>query len=42
MFQDLKGGGEILFSGFAEEEMDVLGHEDVGVEVEAVGLAGLF
>ena len=25
-----------------EEEVDVLGHEDVAVEVDAVGLAGLF
>ncbi len=28
-------------SGFAEEEMDVLGHEDIGVEGEVVGAAGL-
>ncbi len=28
--------------GFGEEEGDVLGHEDVAVEVEAVGSAGVF
>ena len=28
--------------GFAEEEMDVLGHQDVGVEEEVVGAAGAF
>jgi hypothetical protein len=27
---------------FAEEEVDVLGHEDVGVEAEVVGAAGSF
>jgi hypothetical protein len=26
--------------GFAEEKMDVLGHEDVGVEEEVMGAAG--
>jgi hypothetical protein len=28
--------------GFAEEEMEVLGHQDVGVEKEVVGVAGAF
>lgn len=28
--------------GFAEEEMDVLGHEDVGVDGEVMGAAGSF
>src|ERR1700722_10066915 len=28
--------------GFGEEEMDVLGHEDVGVQREVVGAAGSF
>ena len=28
--------------GFAEKEMDVLGHENVGVEKEVVGAAGPF
>ena len=31
-----------MVGGFGEEEVDVLGHEDIGVEVEAVGLTGLF
>ena len=26
--------------GFAEEKMDVLGHQDVGVEEEVMGAAG--
>ena len=42
LFQDSKGGGEGVVGGFGEEEVDVLGHKDVGVEVEAVGLADLF
>jgi hypothetical protein len=40
-FDDSDGGGEEAVVGFAEEEMDVLGHEDVGVEGEVVGAAGL-
>ena len=28
--------------GFAEEEVDVFGHDDVGVEEEVVGTAGSF
>jgi hypothetical protein len=28
--------------GFAEEEMEVFGHQDVGVEEEVVGAAGSF
>jgi len=31
-----------VFGGFAEEEMDVLRHEDVGIEEEVVGLASAF
>jgi hypothetical protein len=40
-FDDSDGGGEEGVVGFAEEEMDVLGHEDVGVEGEVVGAAAL-
>jgi hypothetical protein len=28
--------------GFAQEEMEVFGHQDVGVEEEVVGAAGAF
>jgi hypothetical protein len=38
----LEGGGEGLFFGFGEEEVDVLGHEDVAEEVELITEAGLF
>jgi len=41
-FEDSEGGGEVGFGGFGEEEVDVLGHEDAGVDVEVVGLPGLF
>ena len=37
---DSEGGGEGVGFGFAEEEMDVFGHQDVGVEEEVVGVAG--
>ena len=39
-FHDSEGGGEVFW--FAEEEVDVFGHEDVGVEEEVVGAAGPF
>ena len=39
---DSQGGGEGAVWGFGDEEVDVLRHEDVGVEGEAVGEAGLF
>ncbi len=42
LFEDFEGGGEGVVGGFGEEEGDVLGHEDVAVEVEAVGSAGVF
>lgn len=41
-FEGLEGvGGGFLF-GFAEEEMDVFGHEDVAVDVEVVAFLGGF
>jgi hypothetical protein len=39
-FDDSEGGGEVFW--FAEEEMEVFGHQDVGVEEEVVGAAGAF
>jgi hypothetical protein len=39
-FDDSEGGGEFFW--FAEEEVDVFGHQDVGVEEEVVGAAGSF
>ena len=39
---DSEGGGEGVVFGFAEEEMEVFGHQDVGVEEEVVGTAGSF
>jgi len=39
-FQGLEGFGQGCCGGFTEEEVDVLGHEDVSVDVEAVTLAG--
>ena len=39
---DSDGGGEGVVFGFAEEEMKVFGHQDVGVEEEVVGGAGSF
>jgi hypothetical protein len=41
-FDDSEGGREGVVFGFVEEEMDVFGHQDVGVEEEAVGVAGSF
>jgi hypothetical protein len=41
-FDDSKGGGEGVVFGFAEEEVEVFGHQDVGVEEEVVGAAGSF
>jgi hypothetical protein len=40
--QSLEGGREEFLSGFAEEKMDVLGHDDVAEEFEAVVSAGCF
>jgi hypothetical protein len=40
--EDPDGGGEDAVFGFAEEKVDVLGHDDVGVEGEIVRAAGLF
>jgi hypothetical protein len=41
-FDDSEGGGEGVGFGFTEEEMEVFGHQDVGVEEEVVGAAGAF
>jgi hypothetical protein len=41
-FDDSDGGGEGVFFWFAEEEMGVFGHQDVGVEEEVVGAPGSF
>ena len=41
-FDDSEGGGEGVVLGFVEEEMEVFGHEDVGVEEEVVGAARAF
>ncbi len=41
-FEGLEGFCQRSFGGFAEEEVDVLGHEDVAVDFEVVTLAGLF
>ena len=41
-FEGLEGFGEGFCFGFAEEEMDVFGHEDVAVDVEVVAFPGLF
>ena len=41
-FDDSEGGGEGVGFGFADEEVDVFGHEDVGVEEEVVGAACAF
>jgi hypothetical protein len=40
--EDSEGGGELVVLWFAEEEVDVFGHEDVGVEAEVVGAASSF
>ena len=40
--EDAEGGVEGAEFGFAEEQVDVLGHEDVAVDHEAVTLAGGF
>ena len=42
MFEDLEKGVESVLYGFVGEEMDVLGHEDVGGYAEALLFAGLF
>jgi hypothetical protein len=39
---DSKGGGEGVSFGLTEKEVDVLGHENVGVEGDVVGSAGTF
>jgi hypothetical protein len=41
-FDDSEGGGEGVGFGFAEEEVEVFGHQDVGVKEEVVGAAGSF
>lgn len=41
-FEDVQGAGEGPGFRFAEEEMDVLGHEDVAEDVEAVASPELF
>jgi len=41
-FDDSEGGGEGVGFGFAEEEVEVFGHQDVGVEEEVVGAACAF
>jgi hypothetical protein len=41
-FDDSEGGGEGVSFGFAEEEVEVFGHQDVRVEEEVVGAAGAF
>jgi hypothetical protein len=41
-FDDSEGGGEGVGFGFAEEEMEVFWHQDVGIEEEVVGAAGAF
>jgi hypothetical protein len=41
-FDDSEEGGEGVSFWFAGEEVNVLGHEDVGVDGEVVGVAGLF
>ena len=40
--QGLEGFGEGSFRGFAQEEMDVLRHDDVAEEFELVLFAGAF
>ena len=42
LFEDLEGGGEVVVGGFGEEEVDVLGHEDVAVDLYSVFFPGLF
>ena len=39
LFQHLQGDGEVAAFGFAEEQVEVLGHNDVAGDVEAVPLA---
>ncbi len=41
-FDDLEEGGEDASFWLAGEEVNVLGHEDVGVDGEVVGVPGLF
>src|SRR5258705_12654650 len=41
-FDDSEGGREGVGFWFAEEEVDVFGHQHVGVEEEVVGAAGSF
>lgn len=40
MFEDLDGGGEGLGLGFGEEEVDVVGHDDVSEDLEFVTVTG--
>jgi hypothetical protein len=41
-FDDSDGGREWLVFGFAQEEVEMFGHQDVGVKEEVVGAAGVF
>jgi hypothetical protein len=42
LLEDLEEGGECSDAGFVGEEMDVLGHEDVGRDAELLLLTDLF
>ena len=42
LLEDLEEGGQGVCCGFVGEEMDVLGHEDVGGDVETLLFAGFF
>jgi hypothetical protein len=42
LLEDLEKGGEGSDGGFVGEEMDVLGHQDVGRDAELLLLTGLF
>ena len=41
-FEGLEGFGEENVAGFAEEKVDVLGHDDVAADEEVVALADCF
>jgi hypothetical protein len=42
LFEDLQEGGHGADCGFVCEEVDALGHEDVGRDTQALLFAGLF
>jgi hypothetical protein len=42
LFEHLHHGGWSFSLGFADEQMDVLGHDDVSYDDKAVTLAGVF